>query len=82
MQRWKEGFDQQTQMPKAPPLPTVFFINHGHSNYETGVGTTVEVTPELKAKCKELKELAEPAGIFHMNPMSGDGVEDAFRSFL
>ena len=38
MAKWKEAFDQQTQIPKTPPLPTGFFVNHGHSTYESGKG--------------------------------------------
>lgn len=36
MAKWKNAFDEKTQVPLMKPLPTAFFINHGHASYETG----------------------------------------------
>ena len=82
MAKWKEGFDQQTQIPKMSPLPTGFFVNHGHANYESGKGSSIEITPQLEQQCRELSERAEPAGIYHVNPLSGDGIYDSFKNYI
>ena len=90
MVKWKEAFDSHTQMPKALPLPTGFFVNHGHDSYDNGKGnalivessSTIEISASLEKTCKEVNERAEAAGIYHMNPMSGDGIYEGFTSFM
>jgi len=81
MAKWKDAFDEKTQVPLMNPLPTAFFINHGHASYETGKGALIEMSPKLEQECRNLKEGLQPTEIYHVNAQSGDGIYESFRHF-
>lgn len=82
MQKWKDAFDEYTRMPKAPPLPTALFINHGFDTYDSQ-GGAIKVTSDLQHQCEEVKRITEAVGgVHHVNPMSGEGIFEAFESFV
>jgi hypothetical protein len=56
MVKWKEAFDEHTRMPKALPLPTALFINHGCDTYDTKQISegTIRVSENLRANIGEV----------------------------
>jgi hypothetical protein len=83
---WKEAFDQHTQMPKASPLPSALFINHGFEHYDSPEDDTkkdpISLTPELDAQCRDTMQKSDTRLLFHINPMSGDGIYESFSEFI
>lgn len=81
MAKWKAAFDEKTQVPLKEPLPTAFFINHGHAAYETGKGATIDLNARLDQACRDIRGRAQPTDIYHVNAQSGDGIYESFTHF-
>jgi hypothetical protein len=80
MEKWKKAFDEFTQIPKARPLPSALFVNHV-TDLDGIVESGISVTPDLEAKCKEVKDRTEAIAVYHVNSVSNDNIYEAFEDF-
>ena len=73
-------------MPKAPPLPTGLFVNHGLVAEETCsqqiVETSITVEQSLQSKCEDIRRQCEARGLYHVNAAAGEGIYSAFEDFV
>jgi hypothetical protein len=76
---WKKQFDECTQVPGCSPLPSALFVNHIKTE---DIQEPISVSKELEAFCDEFKENHGLIGVYHLNPINQEGVQEAFLTLI